>query len=175
MFAGVQTCSSAAACATLAAAAAGCSGLAALYTLDGAAGGCLVTLWRPRDAAETASGVHAGALYEVIADGADPSGRAPSAAVVLWFSGPLPAGRLAVLRQVYGDRIPPAVAGVPGMVRGIVGWQAGSGATVEVLLATSREALDAAGAAVNAPLPGDSTPPHSPDTLEPYTVVARPA
>jgi hypothetical protein len=149
----------------------GCCPPTARYVLRGPAGDCTVTLWRTLcDTACTAvvPGVGRNLLYEVVAHG-ERTGEVARTAAVMWFDGPLDDDRLARLGSGCGERIPSALESTPGFVRCIVGWHAATRAAVEVLLATSTDAIDAAGLAVNAPWTGSAC---GPDTLESYAVVA---
>jgi hypothetical protein len=78
------------------------------------------------------------------------AGQAAGAAAVLWFDGPISPARLAAGRFGYRERILPALAGVPGLVRTLALWRARDAASCVVNLAVDLVALEAAGAAVSA-------------------------
>ncbi|MFC4946116.1 hypothetical protein [Pseudonocardia sp. GCM10023141] len=146
------------------------------YALRGPAGDCVVTVRPGGPDPVDADRAGADLLYEVVADGAPErvTGGAGVAAV-LWFDGPIHPVRLALLRRAFTERILRAVPTAPGLVRCLVGWHAGTRSLVEVMLATSVEAIDAAGATVNAPFDGApfEAEPCGPDRLEPFVVVAQ--
>ncbi len=85
------------------------------------------------------------------------AGRRPAAAAAAWFDGPLSPARVAAARFGFRERIGPALAGVPGLVRILVLWRDRDAASCAINLAVDLPTLEAAAVAVNSTtlLPGE--------------------
>lgn len=165
-------------------------GFAGLYLLEqiGTGWGTMLTLWQTREDAELASKrseeargprpvtLHSDDVYEVEEDVAGMAAGEPvQAAGIVHFDGPLSPARIAAARRGFAERLRPALAKVPGLVRVIALWHPEEAKAVSVSLATSLEALDATGQAVNSTelLPGeDPALLTGPDRIEVHRVVA---
>ncbi len=96
--------------------------------------------------------------YEIEADqpgtAADESAAAAS---VIWFDGPMSPARLAAARFGFRERIGPALARVPGVVRNLVLWRERDASSCAITLGVDVSALEAAAVAVNSTelLPGE--------------------
>jgi hypothetical protein len=89
--------------------------------------------------------------FEVIDDWAGKAaGAAPVAAKVLYFDGPVSPVAFDAGQRAARDRLQPALAAVPGLIRQITLWQPADRSIVVVSLGESMAALEAAGRAVNA-------------------------
>jgi hypothetical protein len=114
--------------------------------------------------------------YEVEADQTGGAGgRPPTAALTLWFDGPMSPARIAAARFGYRERIAPVLATLPGLVRSVVLRRNRDGASCVVGLAVDLSALESGEAAVNATplLPGeDPALLTGPDRVETHHVVS---
>jgi hypothetical protein len=114
--------------------------------------------------------------YEVEADQTGGAGdQPPTAALTLWFDGPMSPARIAAARFGYRERIAPRLATLPGHVRTLVLLRDRDAASCVVGLAVDLPALESGGAAVNATplLPGeDPALLTGPDRVETHHVVS---
>lgn len=165
-------------------------GFAGCYMLEqvGTGWGTMLTLWHTREDAELAAKrseqvrgprpvtLHSDDVYEVEDDVAClAAGEPPRSAAMVFFDGPLSPARTAAARRGFTDRIRPALQQVPGMVRVITMWHPEQAKAVSLSLATSVEAVEDGGRAVNATelLPGeDPALLTGPDRFEIHRVVA---
>lgn len=96
--------------------------------------------------------------YQVEADQPGVAADQPaSAASVIWFDGPMSPARLAAARFGFRERIAPALAGVPGLVRTLVVSRERDAASCAITLAFDVPTLEAGAVAVNSTelLPGE--------------------
>jgi heme-degrading monooxygenase HmoA len=158
-------------------------GFAGLYMLEqiGTGWGTMLTLWQTREDAVLASknseeARHSDDVYEVEDDWSGMAAGEPAqVANAVYFDGPLSPARVAAARRGLQERIRPALAQVPGLVRGVFLWHPDEAKAVTISLAVSVEALEAAGRAVNSTelLPGeDPALLTGPDRIETHRVVA---
>jgi hypothetical protein len=114
--------------------------------------------------------------HEVVDDWSGPAaGKPPTAALVLHFDGPLSPAAYAAGQRAGRDRIQPALAAVPGIVRLVSLWQPQDRSVSVVNLAESMDALEAGSRAANSTtlLPGeDPALLPGPDRVEAYRVVS---
>jgi hypothetical protein len=135
---------------------AGHPGFAGLYLLTEDGGqGALLTLWHTEEDAHRASErtaaqlgprpvtLDSDAVYEVEDDWVGTAaGDVPVAAMSVHLDGPLSEEHLAAARFGGRERLAPAMAPLPGIVRVLALWQPQSRSIVVFTLATSRAALE---------------------------------
>ncbi len=99
-----------------------------------------------------------GGDLEVLDDWAgQAAGTEPEAALLLTFDGPLSPAAYDAARFAARERVQPALAGVPGLVRLLALWEPGARSVTVIHLAVSIDALEDAGRAVTGTtlLPGE--------------------
>jgi hypothetical protein len=150
------------------------SGFVGGYALSliGLPRGLIVTLW---DAAAAVPGAGPD-TYVVDSEwtGRD-GGPAPVAASIVSFDGPISAELQAASDFAAEHRVVPAITAVPGTIHGFAMWDPDLRARRVLTLASSVEAIEAVGRAVNATelLPGeDRALLPGPDRVEIYRVIA---
>lgn len=147
-------------------------GFAGRYVLEqlGTGWGTVLTLWQ-RPSMEPADD-----MYEVEDDIAGmAAGEPPQAAAAVYFDGPLSPARVAAARYGFQERIRPVLEKVPGLVRIVLLWHPQEAKAASFSLATSLEAVEEGGRAVNSTelLPGeDPALLTGPDRFEIHRVVA---
>jgi hypothetical protein len=113
--------------------------------------------------------------HEVIEDWSGAAaGAEPAAAVVVYFDGPVSPAAFEAGQRAARERIQPALAAVPGIVRLVTLWRPEDRSLVVVNLGTSMAALEAGSKAVNSTelLPGeDPALLTGPDRGEAYRVL----
>jgi hypothetical protein len=170
---------------------AGHPGFIAVYALEqfGGQGHTLVSLWESAVDAERAPERTRAALgprpfaletdqvHEVVDCWTGSAHDAePNAAVVLYFDGPMSPELYAAAQRSGRERVIPAVKGLPGLIGGVVMWQAEARSMAILHLGTSMDRLDEAGRVANTTdlLPGeDPALLPGPDRVLPHRVAMR--